>query len=63
MAGGRTGFTDVFCGRVTASGLARHYTGYSPEVLKEIYEKANFGNSKVIAYKDLVKYKYTHKYT
>lgn len=31
---------DAFCGRVPKSVLARHYTDFSPEKLKEIYEKA-----------------------
>ena len=30
---------DAFCGRVPQSILARHYTDYSPERLKEIYDK------------------------
>ncbi len=34
-------YVDAFCGRVPASVLARHYSDFSPEVLKEIYEKAN----------------------
>jgi len=33
-------YVDAFCGRVPQSFLARHYTDYSPERLKEIYEKA-----------------------
>jgi len=33
-------FVDAFCGRVPKSVLARHYTDYSPEKLKEIYDKA-----------------------
>lgn len=32
-------YIDAFCGRVPASVLARHYSDFSPEVLKEIYEK------------------------
>jgi hypothetical protein len=40
-------YTDAFCGRVPKSVLARHYSDYSPERLKEIYEKANL---KVLAY-------------
>jgi intergrase/recombinase len=32
---------DAFCGRVPKSVLARHYTDFSPQKLKEIYEKAN----------------------
>jgi intergrase/recombinase len=34
-------FVDAFCGRVPKSILARHYTDFSPEKLKEIYDKAN----------------------
>ncbi len=34
-------YIDAFCGRVPKSVLARHYTDYSPEWLKEIYDKAN----------------------
>ena len=34
-------YVDAFCGRVPRSILARHYTDYSPERLKEIYDKAN----------------------
>jgi len=34
-------YIDAFCGRVPRSILARHYTDYSPERLKEIYDKAN----------------------
>ena len=33
-------YVDAFCGRVPRSVLARHYTDFSPEKLKEIYEKA-----------------------
>ncbi len=33
-------YIDCFCGRTPQSVLARHYSDYSPEVLKEIYEKA-----------------------
>jgi intergrase/recombinase len=32
-------YIDAFCGRVPRSILARHYTDYSPERLKEIYDK------------------------
>ena len=32
-------YVDAFCGRVPKSVLARHYTDFSPEKLKEIYEK------------------------
>jgi integrase len=34
-------YIDAFCGRVPRSVLARHYTDYSPERLKEIYDRAN----------------------
>ena len=34
-------YIDAFCGRVPISVLARHYSDYSPEVLKEIYDKAD----------------------
>ena len=34
-------YVDAFCGRVPRSVLARHYTDYSPEKLREVYEKAN----------------------
>ena len=34
-------YIDAFCGRIPQSVLARHYSDYSPEVLKEIYDKAN----------------------
>jgi integrase len=34
-------FVDAFCGRVPQSVLARHYTDFSPEKLKKIYEKAS----------------------
>ena len=34
-------YIDAFCGRVLRSILARHYTDYSPERLKRIYDKAN----------------------
>ena len=33
-------YVDAFCGRVPRSILARHYTDYSPERLKRIYDKA-----------------------
>jgi len=33
-------YVDAFCGRVPRSVLARHYTDYSPEKLREIYDKA-----------------------
>ena len=35
-------YVDAFCGRVPRSVLARHYTDFNPERLKEIYDKANF---------------------
>lgn len=34
-------YVDAFCGRTPKSILARHYTEYNPERLKEIYEKAS----------------------
>ncbi len=34
-------YVDAFCGRVPRSVLARHYTDYSPERLKRIYDRAN----------------------
>jgi integrase/recombinase XerD len=33
-------YIDAFCGRVPKTILARHYTDYSPERLKRIYDKA-----------------------
>jgi len=33
-------YIDAFCGRVPKSILAKHYTDYSPEKLKAIYDKA-----------------------
>jgi integrase len=33
-------YVDAFCGRIPKSVLARHYTDFSPEKLREIYEKA-----------------------
>ncbi|KXA96806.1 hypothetical protein AKJ37_04325 [candidate division MSBL1 archaeon SCGC-AAA259I09] len=32
---------DAFCGRIPRSVRAKHYTDYSPERLKEVYEKAD----------------------
>lgn len=34
-------YIDAFCGRTPKSVLARHYSDYSPEKLKEIYDKAD----------------------
>ena len=34
-------YIDAFCGRTPKSVLAKHYSDYSPEKLKAIYEKAN----------------------
>ncbi len=34
-------YVDALCGRVPKSVLARHYTDFSPEKLREAYEKAN----------------------
>jgi hypothetical protein len=33
-------YVDAFCGRVPQSILARYYTDFSPERLKEIYDQA-----------------------
>jgi intergrase/recombinase len=35
-------YVDAFCGRVPKSVLARHYTDFSPEKLREIYEEVHF---------------------
>lgn len=40
-AGMQDRYIDSYCGRVPGSVLARHYSDYSPDVLKEIYDKAN----------------------
>jgi integrase len=43
-------YVDAFCGRVPQSVLARHYTDFSPERLKEIYDRAGlrvFSNTEV----------------
>jgi len=40
MLGVQDRYIDAFCGRVPRSILARHYTDYSPERLKRIYDKA-----------------------
>ncbi|MCL7390405.1 MAG: hypothetical protein LZ173_10840 [Thaumarchaeota archaeon] len=34
-------YVDAFCRRVSESVLARHYTNFSPEKLKEILRKVN----------------------
>lgn len=34
-------YVDALCGRVPRTVLARHYTDFSPEKLKEIYDKAD----------------------
>jgi integrase len=34
-------YVDAFCGRVPKSVLARHYTDFSPQKLKEIYDRVN----------------------
>ncbi len=34
-------YVDCLCGRIPRSVIARHYTDYSPERLKRIYDKAN----------------------
>jgi len=41
LAGVPDRYIDAFCGRVPSSVLARNYTDYSPEVLRQLYEKAN----------------------
>jgi len=33
-------YVDASCGRAPRSVLTRHYTDFSPEKLKEIYDKA-----------------------
>ncbi len=40
-AGVQDRYIDAFCGRTPQSVLARHYSDFSPEALKEVYEKAN----------------------
>ncbi|KXA94084.1 hypothetical protein AKJ38_01995 [candidate division MSBL1 archaeon SCGC-AAA259I14] len=35
------GYIDAFCGRVPKTVLDSHYSDFSPERLKEVYEKAN----------------------
>jgi len=40
-AGVQDRFIDAFCGRIPQSVLARSYSDYSTEVMKEIYSKAN----------------------
>jgi len=34
-------YVDAFCGRVPKSVLARQYTDFSPEKLKEVYSKVD----------------------
>jgi len=34
-------YVDAFCGGIPKSVLGRHYTDFSVEKLKEIYDKAN----------------------
>jgi len=34
-------YVDAFCGRIPKSILAKHYTDYSPEKLKRIYDNTN----------------------
>lgn len=34
-------YIDALCGRVPANVLAKHYSDYSPDVLKKMYEKAD----------------------
>lgn len=33
-------YIDAFCGRVSQTVLAKHYTDFSPRRLKEVYKKA-----------------------
>jgi hypothetical protein len=33
-------YLEAFCGRVPQSVLVRHYTDFSPERLREVYQKA-----------------------
>jgi integrase len=33
-------YVDAFCGRIPSSILAKHYSDFSPDTLKEIYDKA-----------------------
>lgn len=40
-AGVQDRYIDAFCGRVPLTILAKSYTDFSPEVLKEVYNKAN----------------------
>lgn len=40
-AGVQDRFIDAFCGRTPQNVLAKSYSDFSPEALKEIYEKAN----------------------
>jgi site-specific recombinase XerD len=40
-AGVQDRYIDAFCGRTPQSVLARHYSNFSPEVLKEIYDEAD----------------------
>jgi integrase len=39
--GAQDRYIDAFCGRVPKSVLARHYSDYSPERLRGIYQKAD----------------------
>jgi integrase len=34
-------YVDAFCGRIPKTVLAKRYTEYGPEILKQIYDKAN----------------------
>jgi len=42
-------YVDSFCGRIPRSILAKHYLDYSPERMKEVYDKANL---KILAQKE-----------
>jgi intergrase/recombinase len=34
-------YIDAFCGRTPKTILAKHYTDYTPQRLKKIYDQAN----------------------
>jgi integrase len=42
-------YIDALCGRVPKSVLARHYTDFSAEKLREIYEKVNIARAQIIS--------------
>ncbi len=41
IAGVQDRYIDAFRGRVPGTVLAKHYSDFSPEILKQIYDKAN----------------------